>query len=56
MPLHEIGAWFAHNADLGEILDQQGERPRNVLLISEHADQLYSVEHGYGAACAPRIT
>jgi len=53
MPLHAIGAWFAARADLGEILDQQGERRRNLLLISEHADQLYSVEHGYGAGVRP---
>jgi type I restriction enzyme R subunit len=53
MPLHEIGAWFAARADLGEILDQQGERRRNLLLISEHADQMYSVEHGYGAGVRP---
>jgi type I restriction enzyme R subunit len=37
----------------GEILDQQGERRRNLLLISEHADQMYSVEHGYGAGVRP---
>lgn len=53
MPLNEIAAWFAENRDLGEILDRQGDGPRPVVFISEHADHLYSVEHGYGAGVRP---
>ncbi len=45
--------WFAENPALGEILDRQGEGQRPLVFISEHADQLYSVEHGYGAGVRP---
>ena len=53
MPLDEIGAWFTANPHLGEILDRQGDGPAPLLLVSEHPDALYSVEHGYGGAKKP---
>lgn len=53
MPLAEIGAWFTAYPGLGEILDRQGEGPRAPIFISEHADQLIGVEHGYGNAQKP---
>jgi type I restriction enzyme R subunit len=53
MPLDEIAAWFTQNPHLGEILDRQGEGAAPLLFISEHPDQLYRVEHGYGGATRP---
>ena len=52
LPLKEIAAWFTENARLGEILDRQGETSRP-LYISDHADNLFKVEHGYGEATKP---
>jgi type I restriction enzyme R subunit len=51
-PLKEISSWFINNPLLGEILDRQGEVDRP-LFISEHADKLFKVDHGYGLATKP---
>lgn len=53
MPLAEIARWFTENPDLGEILDRKGESLVPPLLISEHRDNLYGVERGYGKATKP---
>jgi len=53
LPLEEVGGWFTGNPLLGEILDRQGGGPAPMLFISEHADSLYSVEHGYGVNQRP---
>lgn len=52
MPAGEMADWFVDNPLLGEILDRinAADRP---LLISEHPDQLYGVERGYGSAEKP---
>jgi type I restriction enzyme R subunit len=52
LTLKEISKWFTENPNLGEILDRSGEIP-HPLFVSDHADQLYSVEHGYGRATKP---
>lgn len=53
MPLADVAAWFTQNPDLGEILDRKGDGPREPIFISEHPDQLKSVERGYGQAKKP---
>jgi type I restriction enzyme, R subunit len=53
MPLANIAAWFTQNPSLGELLDRKGEGSAPPLLISEHKDNLYSVERGYGQAQKP---
>jgi type I restriction enzyme R subunit len=53
MPLADVAAWFTQNPDLGEILDRKGEGSAPQLFISEHEDQLHSVERGYGQGKKP---
>lgn len=53
MPLVDVAAWFTQNPDLGEILDRKGDGPREPIFISEHPDQLKTVERGYGQAKKP---
>ena len=53
MPLALIAAWFTQNPDLGEILDRKGEGVAPMVFISEHEDELYSIERGYGNARKP---
>ena len=55
MSLDEIADWFAHNPDLGEILDRLGEGQRPLLFISDHADQLYSVNTGTAPQSSQKI-
>lgn len=50
MPLHEVADWFTQNPLLSEILDRQSDDGRRPMLISDHPDKLYSIEHGYGRA------
>lgn len=52
MPLKEIADWFVDNPELGEILDRHAEAQKPVF-ISDHADELYRVEHGYGRGVKP---
>jgi len=53
MPLATIAAWFTQNPDLGEILDRKGEGAAPMVFISEHEDELHSIERGYGNARKP---
>ncbi len=53
MPLANIAAWFTQNPSLGELLDRKAEGSAPPLFISEHKDNLYSVERGYGQAQKP---
>jgi type I restriction enzyme R subunit len=53
MPLADVAAWFTQNPDLGEILDRKGEGSAPPLFVSEHEDQLHSVERGYGQGKKP---
>jgi type I restriction enzyme, R subunit len=53
MPLANIAAWFTQNPDLGEILDRKGGGTGPMILISEHEDELHSIERGYGTAKRP---
>jgi type I restriction enzyme R subunit len=53
LSLDAVGRWFAENPDLGEILDRRDEARAAPLLISEHPDQLLSVDRGYGGATKP---
>ena len=48
----EMADWFVARPLLGEILDRVNESERPVF-ISEHPDELYSVEHGYGNSEKP---
>jgi type I restriction enzyme R subunit len=53
MKLPEVAAWFTQNPDLGEILDRVSGQGSAPVLISDHADTLKAVEHGYGAGRRP---
>lgn len=54
MPLGELGAWPLQTPGWGEMLDQKGESGPKLVFISEHPDQLLSVERGYGKATRPQ--
>ena len=54
LPLDEVAAWFTQHPELGEILDRQGQRIQSPIFISEHDDELQSVERGYGGATRPQ--
>jgi type I restriction enzyme R subunit len=49
----EIGAWFAQNPDLGEVLDRKTAAKSAPVFVSSHDDALRSAEHGYGFAARP---
>jgi type I restriction enzyme R subunit len=49
----EVGAWFAKNPDLGEILDRRGPPKSTPILVSDHQDAIKSTERGYGNAQKP---
>lgn len=53
MSLDKVADWFAQNPDLGEILDRKGEGSAPPQFVSDHEDQLHSVERGYGQAKKP---
>lgn len=53
LPLADVAAWFSQHPNLGEILDRKGEGNTPPLFISEHEDQLKSIERGYGNANKP---
>jgi type I restriction enzyme R subunit len=53
MPLHDVAEWFIDNQRLGEILDRQ-EKNQTPMLVSLHADEVVSVEHGYGYGKKPQ--
>jgi len=43
----EVRAFFSAHRQIGEILDRKGEGPLMPLYISEHPDQLRSIDRGY---------
>jgi type I restriction enzyme R subunit len=53
MKLDEIGAWFAQNPSLGEILDRKTFAVSEPVFVSTHPDALRSAQYGYGAAARP---
>lgn len=53
MPLNQVARWFTELPALGEILDRRGDGPGPVIFISDHEDELHSVERGYGKAQKP---
>jgi type I restriction enzyme, R subunit len=53
MPLANVAAWFTQNPDLGEILDRRQAANAGSILVSEHRDELYRVDRGYGLAQKP---
>jgi type I restriction enzyme R subunit len=48
-----LGAWFAKNPELGEILDRKGPVKSGPILVSTHADTLIGAETGYGKGQKP---
>jgi type I restriction enzyme, R subunit len=53
MPLEQVANWFTQNPQLGEILDRQWMVNTRMVLVSEHPDELYRVDRGYGQAQQP---
>lgn len=53
MPIDEVSKWFTDNQRLGEILDRH-ETMQRPMLLSEHADEFVTAEHGYGAGKKPQ--
>lgn len=53
LPLNELARWFAQHPDLGEILDRKHEGNGQGMYVSDHPDQLKTVERGYGKATRP---
>ena len=53
LPITEAQRWLGTFDGLGALLDAQWEGPRRPQVISEHEDQLRSIEHGYGDAKRP---
>ena len=53
MPIDEVAGWFTDNQRLGEILDRT-EGAQKPMLVSEHADEFVSAEHGYGDGKKPQ--
>lgn len=44
----DLAAWFRDRPRLGQILDWRPDRPGDPIPISEHADEVVSITHGYG--------
>lgn len=53
MPIDEAAKWFTENQQLGEILDRH-ETTQRPMLLSEHADEFVTAEHGYGKGKKPQ--
>jgi len=53
MPMNAVAKWFTDNRHLGEILDRH-EGAQKPMLVSEHADEFVSAEHGYGEGKKPQ--
>jgi type I restriction enzyme R subunit len=53
MPIDEVAKWFTDNRRLGEILDRH-EGAQKPMLVSDHADEFVSAEHGYGDGKKPQ--
>lgn len=52
-PIEEVAAWFTENPDLGEILDRKNLNSKAPTLVSEHPDELISIERDYGSVARP---
>jgi len=46
--------WFRNHSGIGEILDRKSDKAPDPIYISEHPDQLVSIERGYGQASKPK--
>jgi len=53
MTPENLGAWFAKNPDLGEILDRRGPAKSVPILLSDHEDALKGTDRGYGKGQKP---
>jgi len=53
LPLAQATDWLRQLPALGDILDRRGDGPGPVIFISDHEDELHSVERGYGQAQQP---
>jgi len=53
LPIREASRWVGSIHGLPELLDQQWECPAEPQFLSEHHDELRSIERGYGEATRP---
>ena len=53
MSAQEVGAWFTQHPGLGDLLDRRSGIDGDSVLISEHKDEVYSIERGYGEGQKP---
>jgi type I restriction enzyme R subunit len=53
LPIAEARRWLGTIPGLGELLDEQWERPPQPQFLSEHDDELRAIERGYGDATRP---
>jgi type I restriction enzyme R subunit len=53
LPIQEASRWLGAIHGLAELLDQQWDGPAQPQFLSEHHDQLRSIERGYGEATRP---
>jgi len=53
LPIQEASRWVGTIHGLAELLDQQWDGPAEPQFLSEHDDELRSIERGYGEATRP---
>ncbi|KEF40793.1 MAG: restriction endonuclease subunit R [Cyanobium sp. CACIAM 14] len=53
LPIAEARRWLGSIHGLGELLDEQWQGPAQPQFVSEHDDDLRSIERGYGEATRP---
>ena len=53
LPIAEARRWLGSINGLGELLDQRWQGPAQPQFLSEHDDELRSIERGYGDATRP---
>ena len=53
LPIQEASRWLGSIHGLAELLDQQWDGPAEPQFLSEHHDELRSIERGYGEATRP---
>jgi type I restriction enzyme R subunit len=54
LPIREASRWLGTIHGLAELLDQQWNGPAEPQFLSEHHDELRSIERGYGEATRPQ--
>jgi type I restriction enzyme R subunit len=54
LPIREASCWLGSIHGLAELLDQQWDGPAEPQFLSEHHDELRSIERGYGEATRPK--